>query len=207
MLNKKKIHAESISNSKGLILKIGQRSSPNHYRVYPKQKEIRRVVYDELAYGLEFELEIKKRFLQSFQHLLFSKSSEDLKEFEDQLTKHFYRKSSDWLNFNTFYTNWLLIRIRKLSLAQKGDHFLVTDYLKNSNLNSFAEQEDLFRFFQFLSFLRDFKDKAEEEYLRNQLYYSIEFPISDFFSYTNFTGLGGKRQKQLTKTLEFFRSL
>ena len=61
-------------NHQGLILRIGARKSPNHYRVY------------EAPNGLRFELEIKKPIIQKF----FIKH---IKDFEDKLTRHFYAYS------------------------------------------------------------------------------------------------------------------
>jgi DNA relaxase NicK len=61
--------------SNGLVLRIGNRSSSNYYRVYQKQN------------GLQFELELKNQLVKSFQKILFDNSIE---EFEDSLSKHFY---------------------------------------------------------------------------------------------------------------------
>ena len=64
--------------SNGLVLRIGNRSSSNYYRVYQKQN------------GLQFELELKNQLVKSFQKVLMDNS---LQEFEDNLSKHFYRQS------------------------------------------------------------------------------------------------------------------
>ena len=50
----KKNIAEYTRNDQGLILRIGARKSPNHYRVY------------EAPNGLRFELEMKKPIIQNF---------------------------------------------------------------------------------------------------------------------------------------------
>lgn len=67
----KKTHVSCHQNSKGLILRIGSRKSPNYYRVYEKEN------------GLEFEHEMKGNFLQDYHKLLVSN---DLQEFEQKLS-------------------------------------------------------------------------------------------------------------------------
>ena len=42
--------------SRGLILRIGNRSNSNYYRVYQKTKQINQGAYDEMSRGVEFEL-------------------------------------------------------------------------------------------------------------------------------------------------------
>ena len=51
----KKNIAEYTRNHQGLILRIGARKSPNHYRVY------------QATNGLRFELEMKKTIIQKYQ--------------------------------------------------------------------------------------------------------------------------------------------
>ena len=56
------------------ILKVGSKKSPNYYRVYENNQEIR------------FELEMKSNRVQSVQDFLFN---HQILEFEQILTKHF----------------------------------------------------------------------------------------------------------------------
>lgn len=72
------------------ILKVGSRSSSNFYRVYQKTKNINRSLYTESTDGLEFELEVKKDVIKSFQQFLFNNQVE---EFEKRLTQHFFNQS------------------------------------------------------------------------------------------------------------------
>ena len=53
--------------SNGLVLRIGNRSSSNYYRVYQKHN------------GLQFELELKNQLVKSFQKLLFDNSIQEFK--------------------------------------------------------------------------------------------------------------------------------
>ena len=186
----KRKHASWSRNSKGLLLKIGSRSSSNHYRVYQKNNSV------------EFELEIKNKVVKSFQDFLFTGQTE---KFEHKLTAHFYKISINWLDLKTFYTDWLLNRVRKIAEKQELDSFLVTNYLKNSHLTSFGEKEYLFQFFQFLTFIRRFK--GVKQYNGDQAYYFITFPVSDFLRFTSVPGVRRKKQYQLNKILNFLLSL
>ena len=76
--------------------------------------------------GLQFELELKKEGIKSFQDLLFSYRIE---EFEDRSAKYFYYQSFDLLNLDTKYTNCLIHRFRTLYPKQKHS-CLMTNYLK-----------------------------------------------------------------------------
>jgi hypothetical protein len=91
--------------SSGLVLRIGNRSSSNYYRVYQKQN------------GLQFELELKNQLVKSFQKLLMDNSIE---EFEHKLSKHFYRQSFESLNLNSYYMDWLLHWYRQSSPKQNS---------------------------------------------------------------------------------------
>ena len=86
-LKSKRRKAKWELESNGLVLRIGNRSSSNYYRVYQKQN------------GLQFELELKNQVVKSFQKVLMDNS---LQEFEDNLSKHFYRQSFESLNLNSY---------------------------------------------------------------------------------------------------------
>lgn len=186
----KKRHASWCRNSKGLLMKIGSRLSSNHYRVYEKN------------HGLEFELELKNQLVKSFQKLLVDNR---IKEFEHDLSKHFYKVSLNSFTVNSCYTDWLVNCVRKTVEKQTLDSFLITDYLENSNVKSFAEKEYLFRFFQFLTFIRRFK--GVKQYNGDQVYYFITFPVSDFLQFISVPDVAKKRQYQVKKILNFLLSL
>jgi hypothetical protein len=124
--------------SNGLVLRIGNRSSSNYYRLYQKQN------------GLQFELELKNQLVKSFQKLLTDNS---IQEFEHNLSKHFYRQSFESLNLNSYYMDWLLDWYRKASHNQNTIGLLTT-YLKNDN------KELTFNFLRFLSFLQSQTKKS-----------------------------------------------
>ena len=88
---------------RGLIMRIGNRSNSNYYRVYQKTKKINYDVYSEMNKGLKFELELKNQLVKSFQKLLFTNNIE---EFEGKLVEHFYKHSKKCFVLYTYYTDW-----------------------------------------------------------------------------------------------------
>ena len=183
----KRKHAYWNQNSKGLILRIGSRQSANYCRVYEKNS------------GLEFELEMKKGVVKSVQHFLFS---DQIEEFEDILTKHFYQQYRNSVVLDFCYTDWLLIWLRKISQDQKPFNSLVSSYLKSDNLDSFVEKERFLNLLQFLSFIRNFE--GSKRFLEDQVYYVIQFPLIDF---VNFIGGNNTSTYHRTKALKFLVSL
>lgn len=181
------------------ILRVGKRSSSNFYRVYQKTKNINRSVYIESIDGLEFELEVKKDVIKSFQQFLFNNQIE---EFEKRLTQHFFNQSKQNFGLNFYYTDWVRDFYRKLSDRREFNAGLVTDYIKQTKFDSLDETMFLFRFLQFLSFIRRFEGK--KECIDDQVYYIIEFPIVDFL---HFLDKNVKSTYQRTKLMEFFKDL
>ena len=185
----RRIHAKSKRRkanwgleSNGLVLRIGNRSSSNYYRVYQKSN------------GLQFELELKNQLVKSFQKLLFDNS---IQKFEDKLSKHFYWQSFESLNLNSCYMDWLLYWYRKLSQKQNKIGFLTT-YLKNDN------KELTFNFLRFLSFLQNQTEKSYTRSFDDQVYYMIRFSLSDF---TRYIGADHKSHYQRKKVLQIFKDL
>ena len=181
------------------ILKVGSRSSSNYYRVYQKTKEINHGVYIESTEGLQFELEIKKDFLKSFQQFLFNNR---IDEFEERLTQHFFKQSRRNFGLHFSYTDWVRDFYRKLSYRREFNVGLVTNYLRQTKSESLDEIKCLFRFFQFLSFIR--KMEGLRQSIDNQVYYIIEFPVVDFL---RFLGKDTKSTYQRNKVLNFLKSL
>lgn len=147
-------------------------------------------------------MELKNKSVKSFQQFLFDNQVE---EFEDRLTRHFFKQSSQNFDLNFCYTDWLAKFSRKVIKKPKFKSGLVTDYLENIPLKSFDQKDDLFRFFQFLTFIQRFK--GVKQYNVDQVYYFITFPVSDFLQFTSLSGVPRKRQYQLRKILSFLYSL
>lgn len=193
-----KTYAAYFVRKKGLLLEIGSRGSNHRLRVYEKKK------------SLEFELEIKKVTIQSYQGFLFSYN---LEEFEDQLVKHYYKQLKKWLGLDSFYIDWLLAGLRKIdslesdepSLLEKPENrlnHLVSSYLYGNTLNSLVQKEQFFQLLQFFSFLRTLD--YSRQFLDDQAYHIVEFTVMDFLS---FIGKKARSSYQRNKALAFFTSL
>ena len=171
-------------NKIGHILRINDRKSSNYYRVYSKNT------------FLEFELEMKNDALKSIQSIFFSNS---LIEFEEKITRNFYRRYKNSVVLHNDCTDWLLDKLRKLQKRQNVDNYLLTSYLSNIELRSFAEKERFFYFIQFLSFIQNYKRSK----LKDREVYQIVFPVIDFL---RFSGRDEKSHYQRTKILKIIQS-
>ena len=180
------------------ILKVGSRSSSNFYRVYQKTKNINRSVYTESTDGLEFELEVKKDVIKSFQQFLFNNQVE---EFEKRLTQHFFNQSKKNFGLNFYYTDWIRDFYRKLSDTREFNAGLVTDYIKQTKCDSLDERVFLFRFLQFLSFIKSLElnpaKDCNKHSIKKQNYYGLKFPLSEFVEFTGIRILKDSQRKNL----------
>ena len=71
----------------------------------------------------------------------------------------------------------------------------MTDYLRKTPLENFAEKESLFRLFQLLAFVRAEKIQPQkEEFLVGQTYFAFEFPLYEYLRFIGIDALGGKGQ-------------
>lgn len=183
--NLNKIKSYWIKNGNSHILRVGVRRSSNYYRVYENSGE------------LKFELELKNKMTKLIENFLFSKK---FLNFEDQLSKHFYKVSVNYLYLETFYTDWLTNRVREILVMKKPTAFnsLVSDYL----VDSIGPIEDFMELIQFLSFIRTLN--VSKDYLFEQGYYLAEFPVKDFLE---FKGIQKPNQYTVQKTVKFFQGL
>ena len=74
------------------ILRVGKRSSPNYFRVYPKSN----------GKFIRVELDLKKSVIKKFQYYFFLNQ---FKKWEELLTCHFYKEAINKLDLNSSYTN------------------------------------------------------------------------------------------------------
>ena len=190
------------------VLRIGQRTSPNYYRVYTKEKEIRKNVYNQLVEGLEFELEMKKSSIQQYQHLLFSNNLVDIQAFEHNISFHFLGYSLTRLDLSTFCTNFLTDSYRRRIRPERFEHGLAIDYWNKASLKNFAEKDSLFRLFQLLSFVRaEQLEPIEQDTFFGETYLRLQFPLSKFIKFIGMHALGGKGQARRIKIKESLISL
>ena len=114
-------------NQKGLVLKIGNRRSSRHYRIYTNQK-------NNL---LRFEAEMKGDLIKDFQDLLITSSFEE-HQFESKIAYQFFKYSFEIFSSlnQSSHIDWLATRIRpyqyrnafSLELPIHSDYLNQMDY-------------------------------------------------------------------------------
>jgi hypothetical protein len=176
----------------GKMLKVNRRNNSRHYRVYQKDETVR------------FELELKHRQTKLVQDYLFENQ---LDVFEHQLVIQYFQYSGQVLRSDYSYTDWILDFQRRY---QGNPTFrpLVTSYLENQIITNQEEEERLFHLLQFLSFVKSlklnpFKD-CQKHKIKNQCYYGLKFPLSQF---VKFTGMQLSHQSDREKLIFYFYQL
>ena len=175
-------------NSKGLILKIGNRKSNHYFRIYQSQKKD----------SLKFEFEMKGRFLKKYHTLLVSNR---LEEFEQKLSSQFLLSFGKLLPLNYSYLDWLIIKLRpmrKQIILQAG---LNSDYIKSQILMDTRTFVSLIQFLNYAQHL-DFKI----DYLGSTSYRKVVFKLRDFLKFQD-PSVKPTNRYRLTKTKEFFQQL
>jgi hypothetical protein len=166
-------------NSKGCILKIGNRSSNNYFRIY------------ETKNSLKFEHEMKGKFLQSYHSLLVSNN---LKNFEQRLTKHYFHYLGRTLPLRYLYLDWLAIRLRLMRKKITPHFFLNSDYIE-SEMN--LDTKTFVMLIKFLNYV---------QYLYGIPYRQVSFKLRDFLEFQDPT-IKPRNHYQLEKIKEFFKKL
>jgi hypothetical protein len=175
-------------NSISWILKIGKRGSPNYYRVYENNTEIR------------FELEQRGTKIKAVQKLIFE---DQIKEFEQVMTERFFNYTKKVLAIDENYTDWLIDYFRRQNQTKES---LVTGYFNqnsaNLNLINSDDKKIFFRFLQFLAFSRT--QTANTKTFWDQSYSIVQFKITDFM---DFIQINNKNQYQREQLIQFFEKL
>lgn len=168
----------------GWILKIGKRGSPNYYRVYENDTEIR------------FELEQRRSKIKLAQKLIFE---DQIENFEQIMTETFFKYSKKVLAIDENYTDWLIDYFRR---QNKTEASLVTGYFSNVNLNSIDQKKTFFRFLQFLAFSRT--QTTTTEIFWEHPYSIVQFKATDFM---DFIQINNKNQYQREQLIQFFQKI
>jgi len=164
-------------NQKGLILKIGNRRSSKHYRIYTNKK-------NNL---LRFEAEMKNDLIKDFQDLLITPSFEEY-EFESKIAYQFFKYSFEIFNSlnQPSHIDWLAIRIRPyqhrngLSLELP----IYSDYINQMDYKLLKEKQHLITLLQLLTYVK--KLKYTTRCLRSE-FRRYRFVLRDFLIYNNKT--------------------
>jgi hypothetical protein len=176
----------------GKMLKINRRNNSLHYRVYQKDERVR------------FELELKHRQTKLVQDYLFQNQ---LAVFEDHLVRQYFKYSGKVLRLDYVYTDWIVDFQRRLQ-GSLNYRSLVTSYLESQLIKKQEEEKGFFHLLQFLSFVKSlklnpFKD-CEKYRLKEQFYYGLKFPLSQF---VKFTGMHLSNHSEREKLILYFYQL
>ena len=190
------------------MLKLNQRGSSQHLRVYVKKTES--------SAHLRFELEIKPSKLKlaepkKLETKLITKS---FVIFEEMLVKRFLKfclktiplNSSIRLNLIDFIKTHKRQK-RTNSIKISRENCLVTAYFKSNKGKDFIDSTKIFRFLQFASFIRHQQiDVTKLEYysVMGQTYYNFKFSLSDF---VEFIAIKNLKQAQRTVLISWFHEL
>jgi hypothetical protein len=173
----------------GPILTIGNRKSSNFFRIYQKKD------------GLEFELEIKKTPLKSFQDLLFSGQ---IQQFESESSYYFLKSFANIFPIYYCFMDWLAISLRPKISHSNLVNPLISEYIQVDNFISVDHKKHFFILLQFLSFLQSLD--AYEKFLVDQSYFIITFRVQEFLKFI-YSDTNGYNHYQLTKTVQFLKRL
>ena len=176
----------------GKMLKVNRRNNSLHYRVYQKNERVR------------FELELKHRQTKLVQDYLFQNQ---LAIFEDHLVRQYFKYSGKVLRLDYVYTDWIVDFQRRFQV-NLNYRSLVTSYLESQLMKEEEEEKGFFHLLQFLSFVKSlklnpFKD-CKKYRLKEQFYYELKFPLSQF---VKFTGMHLSNNSEREKLILYFYQL
>ena len=172
---------------KGLILKIGNRRSSKHYRIYTNKNN----------HILRFEAEMKGNLIKDFQDLLITSSFEE-REFESKIAYQFFKYSFETFSLlnQSSHIDWLVTRIRPYQYRDTLPSGLATDYLNQLDYNLLKEKQHLVTLLRLLAYLKklNYTTKSLSKYRR------YIFPLRDFLNYNNLNS----NHYQIEKLKTFF---
>lgn len=164
-------------NQKGLILKIGNRRSSRHYRIYTNQK-------NNL---LRFEAEMKGDLIRDFQDLLITSSFEE-HQFESKIAYQFFKNSFKIFSSlnQSSHIDWLATRIRPYQYRNAFSLQLAihSDYLNQMDYKLLKEKQHLITLLRLLAYVK--KLKYTNKSLTSE-FRRYRFPLRDFLNYNNLT--------------------
>ena len=176
----------------GKMLKVNRRNNSRHYRVYQKDETVR------------FELELKHRQAKLVQDYLFQNQ---LDMFEHHLVIQYFDYSGQILRSDYPFTDWILNFQRKY-WGNPTFRPLMTSYLDSELIKNQDEEERFFHLLQFLSFVKSLKlnpyNDCQKYQIKNQLYFGLKFPLSQF---VKFTGIKLSNHSDREKLLFYFSQL
>jgi hypothetical protein len=177
-------------NQQGLLLKIGNRRSARHYRLYTKDNFLR------------FEFEIKRNVIKDLHNLLLEYR---LEEFEKTLSYTFFKYSFEIFQCSRHpsHIDWLMSRIRPYQYKNRlssETSVINSHYIRQFAFQEFQQKLDLITLLQLLVYVQtlDYQTKTLTSSFRQ-----FRFPLRDFLNYAS----KASNQYQLIKLKEFFNVL
>jgi len=141
---------------------------------------------------------MKGKLLQNCHSLLVSNN---LKNFEQKLTNHYFHYLGRTLPLRYSYLDWLAIRLRPMRKKRIPQFFLNSDYIE-SEMNV-----DTKTFVMLIKFLNDAQYlDFEIQYLYGIPYRQVSFKLRDFLEFKDPT-IKPTNQCQLEKIKEFLKKL
>jgi hypothetical protein len=188
--NTRHIRLEDFADGK--MLKVNRRNNSLHSRVSQKDQRVR------------FELELKHRQTKLVQDYLFKNQ---FNVFEHQLVIQYFKYSERVLCLDYGYSDWIVDFKRRYQRVNPTYPSLLTSSIE-SQTNTQEEEERFFHLLQFLSFIKSLELNPRKDWkkhrIKNQNYYGLKFPLSQF---VGFTGIGILKDSQRKKLLLYFKRL
>ena len=160
-----------------MILKIGNRRSSRHYRIYTNQKKNL----------LRFEAEMKGDLIKDFQDLLITSSFEE-HQFESKITYQFFKYSFEIFSSlnQSSHIDWLVTRIRPYQYrnALSLELAIHSDYLNQMDYKLLKEKQHLITLLRLLAYVKKLKYTSKSLTSEFRQY---RFPLRDFLNYNNLT--------------------
>ena len=188
-LNQKHRNVSLEKNSKGFILRIGNRRSNNYFRIYQGKN------------FLKFEHEMKGKLLQHSHPLLVENCFE---QFEQKLSSHFLLHAANLLPFHDSYMDWLVIKLRPIRKYSTLQSFLNTDYIESNALCLLNCPKKFVMFLQFLTYVQTLDSKID--FLGDTTYRKVRFRLDHFLKFKSPT-LKSTNYYKLKKVRLFFEEL
>ena len=188
-LNRRDRNVSLEKNSKGFILKIGNRRSNNYFRIYQGKN------------SLKFEHEMKGKFLQKYHSLLVENR---LEEFEQKLSSHFLISFGKLLPLKYSYIDWLVIKLRPIRKSSIPQYFLNMDYVESKSLYLLSDPKKFVMLLQFLTYAQQLDFKID--FLGDTSYRTVHFRIDHFLKFQNPT-IKSTSYYKLKKARLFFEEL
>lgn len=182
-----------INNSLGLLLKINRRPSPQHFRIYGKERDSK----------LRFEFELKKSAIKSIQQYFIDL---EFDRFENTVIDLYFKFAFTVTPLNEPCLFWLM-NFKRRNCTKFSSSFSTEYFSENVQINLTKDIELIYYFLQFLSFINHVKPSSLKSIqLEGMKYNLLDIPLSNFLSYIGKTKIKQyERDQVLQHLLQFYK--